>query len=110
MAITYSWKIDTVGSLSTKDGKSDVIKYVDIFLKGVDDTEDQNTVSSYHRVPFDTSDLSSFIEFSDVTESNVFSWVESTIGTDKFDEWKQDIEKLIQEKVTPKIVNKQLSN
>ena len=49
MAITYSWKIDTVGSLSTKDGKSDVIKYV-------------------------------------------------------------DIEKLIQEKTTPKIVNKQLSN
>ena len=109
MAITYTWDTKTVDTYPTKSGKSDVIFKVYWQLKGVDDTVDKNANSVTGVEEIDTSDLSSFTEFADLKESDVTSWVEDILGEDKINTYKSVIEAQIQEKATPTVVRKYVS-
>lgn len=106
MAITYTWNCNTVDTYPNKDGKNDVIFNVHWRLKGEDDTEDKNSAESLGVVSLNTSDLSSFKAFDDVTESDINSWVESALGADKVTLIKVSIDKAINEKINPTVVTK----
>jgi len=109
MAITYTWDTKCVDTYPTKSGKSDVIFKVYWELKGVDDTAEKNSAVSTGAQEIDTSDLSSFTEFADLKESDVTSWVKNIIGEDKINVYKTGIEEVIQEKATPTVVRKYVS-
>tara|TARA_R100001510_G_scaffold44232_1_gene40762 strand:- start:1933 stop:2265 length:333 start_codon:yes stop_codon:yes gene_type:complete len=109
MAITYTWDTKCVDTYPTKSGKSDVIFKVYWELKGVDDTAEKNSAVSTGAEEIDTSDLSSFTEFADLKESDVTSWVKNIIGEDVINVYKTGIEKVIQEKATPTVVRKYVS-
>ena len=109
MAITYTWDTKTVDTNPTKSGESDVIFKVYWKLDGVDDTAEKNAACATGVVDLDTSDLSSFTAFADVTESDVTGWVETSLGTDKINSYKTIIEEVIQEKTTPTVVRKYIS-
>jgi len=109
MAITYTWDTKTVDTYPTKSGKSDVIFKVYWKLEGVDDTAEKNSSSLTGAQEIDTSDLSSFTEFADLKESDVTGWVETSLSTDEINSYKTIIEKVIQEKATPTVVRKYIS-
>jgi len=109
MAITYTWDTKSADTYPTKSGKSDVIFKVYWELIGVDDTEEKNLSSLTGALKIDTSDLSSFTEFADLKKSDVTGWVETFLSADEINSYKTIIEAEIQEKATPTVVRKYIS-
>ena len=114
MAIGYTWDVSTVDTYPTKDSKSDVVYNVHWRLTATDDTNKDSegnnwTASCYGSQSVDTSDLSSFIEWSSLKASDVQGWVETAIGSDAVTAMKTALDAEIAEKVTPTSVTKVLS-
>ena len=115
MAIGYTWDVSTVDTYPTKDSKSDVIFTVHWRLTATDDTNkdsDGNFLSSntYSTQTLDTSDLSSFKAFSDVTTSDVQGWVEAAMGSTRVNELKAMLDAQIAAKITPASVQKTIGS
>jgi len=96
MAINYTWDVSTV-DVKEIDSKADTVFNVHWRLTGTDDTntvkdsQDNDIAAAstvYGSQPLDTSDLSSFTAFADLTASNVQGWVEAAMGADKITEMK----------------------
>ena len=111
MAISYTWDVSTVDTYPTKDSKSDVVHNVHWRLTATDDTNKDSdgnnwTAGVYGSQALDTSDLSSFTAFADLTASDVQGWVEAALGADKVSEMKASLDANIAEKITPTSVTK----
>jgi len=118
MAISYTWDVSTVDTYPTKDSKSDVVYNVHWRLKATDDTNKQTidgvevniTSEVYGAQVVDTSDLSSFKAFADLTASDVQGWVEAALGSDTVTAKKASLDANIAEKVTPTSVTKTIGS
>ena len=115
MAIAYTWDTSRVDTYPTKDSKADVIYNVHWRLTGTDDTNKDSegayqTATSYGTQGLDTSDLSSFKAFASVAKSEVQSWVEAALGSDKVTEMKAGLDAQIAKKVTPTSVQKTIGS
>ena len=109
MAINYTWSCKTV-DVKTIDGNEDTVFNVHWRLTATDDT---NTVKDmlgsdipaaatiYGTQSLDTSDLSSFTAFADLTASDVQGWVEAAMTADTVTEMKAGLDATIAELVTP---------
>ena len=111
MAISYAWDVSTCDTYPTKSGKSNVVYNVHWRLTATDDTNNDadgnpQTATVYGSQALDTSDLSSFTEFADLTASNVQGWVEAALTADTVTEMKTGLDAAIAEKVTPTSVTK----
>ena len=114
MAIGYTWDVSTVDTYPTKDSKSDVVHNVHWRLTATDDTnkdsDDNNwTATIYGSQGLDTSDLSSFIEWSSLKASDVQGWVEAALTSDTVTSMKTSLDAQIAEKITPTSVTKTIS-
>ena len=114
MAIGYTWDVSTVDTYPTKDSKSDVVYNVHWRLTATDDTNKDSdgnnwTATTYGSQGVDTSDLSSFIAFADLTASNVQGWVEAALGADEVTAMKALLDAQIAELITPTSVTKTIS-
>ena len=115
MAIGYTWDVSTVDTYPTKSSKSDVIYNVHWKLTATDNSnqdEDGVNISEtiYSSQELDTSDLSSFKAFADVTVSDVQGWVETAIGSDKVTSMKASLDAKIAETITPTSVQKTIGS
>jgi len=115
MAIGYTWDVSTVDTYPTKSSKSDVIYNVHWKLTATDNSnqdEDGVNISEtiYSSQELDTSDLSSFKAFADVTVSDVQGWVETAIGSDKVTSMKASLDAKIAETITPTSVLKKIGD
>jgi len=113
MAITYDWNVSTVDTYPTLDSNADVIYNVHWRLNAEDDANqdaDENnlTASIYGVEALNTTDISSFIAFNDVTATNVETWVTTTMGADKVQELKDSLDANIALQITPTSVTKNL--
>ncbi len=111
MAISYTWNVSTVDTYPTKDSKSDVVYNVHWRLTATDDTNKDSdgnnwTAEVYGTQVVDTSDLSSFKAFADLTASDVQGWVEAALGADEVTEIKAGLDATIAKLVTPTSVTK----
>ena len=111
MAISYEWDVKTVDTYPTKDSKSDVVHNVHWRLTATDDTNNDAegnslTATVYGSQALDTSDLSSFIEFADLTASDVQGWVEAALTADTVNDMKDSLDSTIEKLVTPTSVQK----
>ena len=111
MAISYAWDVKTVDTYPTKDSKSDVVYNVHWRLTATDDTNNDadgnpQTATVYGSQGLDTSDLSSFTEFADLTASDVQGWVEAALTADTVNDMKDSLDSTIEELVTPTSVQK----
>ena len=111
MAISYTWDVSTVDTYPTKDSKSDVVHNVHWRLTATDDANNDaegnpQTAGVYGSQAVDTSDLSSFTAFADLTASDVQGWVEAALGADEVTAMKASLDAQIAEKVTPTSVTK----
>ena len=114
MAIGYTWNVSTVDTYPTKDSKSDVVYNVHWRLTATDDTNKDSdgnnwTATTYGSQILDTSDLSSFTAFADLTASNVQGWVEAALGADEVTAMKTALDANIAESITPTSVTKTIS-
>tara|TARA_X000001388_G_C2216519_1_gene117465 strand:- start:542 stop:889 length:348 start_codon:yes stop_codon:yes gene_type:complete len=115
MAIGYTWDVSTVDTYPTKSSKSDVIYNVHWKLTATDNSnqdEDGVNISEtvYSTQLLDTSDLSSFKAFADVTASDVQGWVETAIGSDEVTAIKTSLDAKITEMITPTSVQKTIGS
>ena len=111
MAISYEWDVKTVDTYPTKDSKSDVVHNVHWRLIATDDTNNDadgepQTATVYGSQALDTSDLSSFTEFADLTASDVQGWVEAALTADTVNDMKDSLDSTIEKLVTPTSVQK----
>jgi len=111
MAIGYTWNVSTVDTYPTLDGNTDVVYNVHWRLNAEDDANqdaDGNnwTASSYGTQSVDTSDLSSFTSFADLTSSDVQGWVEAAMGEEAVTALKAGLDAQIEAKINPTSVTK----
>lgn len=104
--MTYTWNNKTVDTYPDLDGNADVIFNVHWRLNGED--ENGNVGSVYGTQSLDTSDLSSFTAFADITEEQINGWIETAMGEDRVSELKANIDAQIEEKINPTVVTKQI--
>ena len=116
MAINYTWNVSTV-DVKEIDGNADTVFNVHWRLNAEDDANTVKdmqgndipaTASVYGTQSLDTSDLSDFTAFADLTASNVQGWVEAAMGADKITEMKAGLDANIAELVTPTVQTKQV--
>ena len=105
MAINYTWNVSTV-DVKEIDGNADTIFNVHWRLTGTDDTNNDaegnpQTATAYSSIALDTSDLSDFTAFADLTASDVQGWVEAAMTADTVTEMKTGLDANIAELVTP---------
>ena len=115
MAIGYTWDVSTVDTYPTKSGKSNVVHNVHWRLTAEDDANqdaDGNnwTATVYGTQALDTSDLSSFTNWSSLSASDVQGWVEAAMGSDEVTSLKSGLDAQIAEKINPSSVTKTLSS
>jgi len=102
--MNYTWNNKTVDTYPTLEGNTDVIFNVHWRLTGQD--EDGNVGSSYGTQSLETSDLSNFTAFADITEEDINGWVETALGEEKVTGLKASIDAQIAEQVNPTVVTK----
>ncbi len=115
MAIGYTWDVSTVDTYPTLDGNADVVYNVHWRLTAEDDANqdaDGNnwTATSYGTQSVDTTDITDFTAFADLTASDVQGWVEAAMGADEVTSLKAGLDAQISEKVSPSSVTKTLSS
>ena len=113
MAISYAWDVSTVDTYPTKDSKSNVVYNVHWRLTATDGTNKDSdgnnwTASSFGSQSLDTSDLSSFTNWSSLDAAKVQSWVEAALTADTVTAMKSSLDAQIAEKITPTSVTKTL--
>ncbi len=106
MAINYTWNVSTV-DVKEIDGNADTVFNVHWRLTGTDDANDESA-TVYGTQSLDTSDLSDFIAFTDLTVSDVQGWVEAAMGEDEITNMKANLDATIAELVTPTVQTKQV--
>jgi len=110
MAINYSWNVSTV-DVKEIDGNADTVFNVHWRLTGTDDANNgadgnPQAATVYGTQSLDTSDLSDFTAFADLTVSDVQSWVEAAMGEDRVKEIKAGLDAQIDELVNPVVQTK----
>ena len=111
MAIEYTWDVSTVDTYPTLESNADVVYNVHWRLTAEDDANqdaDGNnwTATSYGTQSVDTSDLSSFTAFADLSASDVQGWVETAMGSDAVTAMKSGLDAQIALLITPTSVTK----
>ena len=104
MAINYTWNVSTV-DVKEIDGNADTVFNVHWRLTGTDDVNDESA-SVYGTQTLDTSDLSDFTAFADLTASDVQGWVEAAMGEDRVTEMKAGLDSQINELLNPIVQTK----
>ena len=112
MAINYTWNVSTV-DVKEIDGNADTVFNVHWRLTGTDDANNDadgnpQAATVYGSQSLDTSDLSDFTAFADLTVSDVQGWVEAAMGEDRITEMKAGLDATIAELVTPTVQTKQV--
>jgi len=112
MAINYTWNVSTV-DVKEIDGNADTVFNVHWRLTGTDDANNDadgnpQAASVYGTQSLDTSDLSDFTAFADLTVSDVQGWVEAAMGEEAVTNMKAGLDATIAELVTPTVQTKQV--
>lgn len=107
MAASYEWDVSNVDYYPEHDGQNKVIFNVHWRLNGVDSEVDAEgnpySAGVYGSVVLDVSDLSGFISYDSVTVSDVQGWVESALGADQVQKYKNNIDAQIAELKNPSV-------
>ena len=105
MAISYEWDVNTVDVYPSDGDYTDVIYNVHWRLNATDTQVDAEgnpyTDVIYGTQVLDTSDLSGFIDFNSVTTAEVQGWVESAMGSEQVQTYKDSLDANIADQINP---------
>lgn len=94
--MVYTWNVKSANILDKGDN-TNVITSINWILTA---TEGEHTVIRTGVQALDTSNISSFTSFSDLTEEQVIGWVETAMGAEKLSEIKLDMNKEMDSKIS----------
>lgn len=100
MAITYSWKVTGLKKTSANN-LNDVVVGTQWQCIGTD--EDGNTGRFSGATPFKSSDIDpdNFVDFANLTEETVLSWIQPVVNGTYWDHVSEQIQKQINQKKNP---------
>jgi len=107
MAIGYTWDVSTVDTYPTLDGNADVVYNVHW---SVSKEDGDYSASSYGTQSLDTSDLSNFTSFADVTSDMVKGWVIDAMGEEEVANLEANLDSQIESQKNPTSVTKTLES
>jgi len=112
MAINYTWNVSTV-DVKEIDSNADTVFNVHWRLTGTDDANNDadgnpQAATVYGTIDLDTSDLSDFTAFADLTVSDVQGWVEAAMGEEEIQAKKDGLDAQIEKLVNPVVQTKQV--
>lgn len=114
MSISYQWNVNTVDVYPSEGGHNNVIYLVHWRLNATDtevDAEGNPYVASvYGTQSLDTTDLSNFTDFDNVTSSQVQGWVEAAMGDEEVQNLKDGLDAQIDGLKNPTSVTKTLAS
>ena len=95
MAITYSYHVTNLPTTSTPE--TDTVECVEAYLHGIDENGKNTTQLFTFKPEIPESYSGNFINYNDLTEEQVISWIESQVP--------EEIRKEIEAKVAKKIAS-----
>ena len=105
MAQSYKWNCKTVDAYPQDGQYVDVVYNVHWILLATSDQKDSKDEFYYSSVygtqSLDVSDITSFIPFADLTESQVQGWVESAMGEEAVAALKAGLDAQIEQEINP---------
>jgi hypothetical protein len=119
MAVTHTWTVGNNLNTKTQGEHSDVVFSVVWRLSseetvGSGDDAVTYSISSANQITFDTSDLTDFTAFADLTEAQVVGWAKAAIDASAADgegvtcaEWEAGHERNISKQQNPPTQNQQ---
>jgi hypothetical protein len=107
MAINYTWNVSTVDTYPTLDGNADVVYNVHWRLNAEDD---EYTASAYGTQSINTSDLSNFKPFDEVTSDMVKGWVIDAMGDEEVANLEASLDSQIESQKNPTSITKTLES
>ena len=106
--ITYSWNCKTVDAFVEQEGKEDVVYNVHWIVTGISDTLDPQgnpySATNIGTQTIDTSDITDFIPFDQVTNEEVVAWTKGAMGEEQVASIEASIESHINSLITPTTV------
>ena len=101
-----TWSIATLDRQVSLDGKADVVtaahwEVTDFDTVGSGDDEITYSGRVYGTIALDTSDLSSFTPYQDITEEEAISWAKAALGSDEVSQKEKAVADQITEAKTP---------
>jgi hypothetical protein len=93
------WSIANLDRQVSVDGKTDVVTTVHWSCT---DKDGEHTGRTYGAVRLDTSDLSSFIAFADVTADKAVEWLKAALGEEEIKSNEDIVASQIKNSKTPK--------
>ena len=105
----YNWNCKTVDVYPTDGDYADVVYNVHWIVTGKDKDADVSATNIGTQV-LDTSSITDFIPFEDLTNEEVVAWVKSAMGEEMVSELENNIEKEISEKKNPTSVTMTIAN
>ncbi len=102
---TFEWNCRTVDVYPTEGEYTDVVYNVHWIVTGTSDQVDPEgnayTSTSIGTQVLDTSTITDFIPFADLTNAEVVQWTKDTMGTEQVDAIEAGIESSISEEINP---------
>ena len=94
MAITYSYHVTNLPTTPTPE--TDTVEYVEAYLHGIDENGKNTTQPFTFKPEIPESYVSgNFINYNDLTEENVISWIESQVPEERRKELEAQVAKKI---------------
>jgi len=111
MANTYTWDCRTVDTYPshTDDNsvtESDVVYNVHWRVTGSDGTNESTVIGTQ---TIETSDLSTFTAFADITHDDMIAWTKAAIGTERVSELEANLDTQLTELATPTSVTRTIA-
>ncbi len=114
MATTYTWDCTTVDVYPTNQEETDVVYNVHWRVTGTSDELDADDVAytstSIGTQALDTTDLTDFSAFADLTNASVTDWVKEAMGADQVTALEANINAAIAALITPASVTKTIAS
>lgn len=103
MTLLYDWIFPQLDAHPIHDDKENVVFTIHWRLHGVD--ENNNTANVYGTVGMSYNKDDPFVSFDQLTKEIVQGWVETSLGEEMIEAYKNNIANQIQEKITPSKVS-----
>ena len=93
MAITYTYHVTNLPTTSTPE--TDTVEYVEAYLYGIDENGKNTTQPFTFKPEIPDSYSGDFINYNDLTEEKVITWIISQVPEQRRKELEEQIEKKI---------------
>jgi hypothetical protein len=104
MTLQVTWKIDQVDAIPQLGTRTNIVRIVHWRANGVDDTFTSTTYGAV-QLPEPTDQ---FIEFQNLTETQIIEWVKTALGEEQVAGIETDLGRMIENQKNPPIITPML--